>query len=219
MVGAYYSSNATFLYKPFHHYEVHSRDYNRDLRCHYALRLTNAATNSVGQVTYKIKQLVIFGFETDFSVQMLHPSIICESTICVEKYNEGFAFMIHNHGDSVHQFVSATDSKMEGLGYAGLPGGLVVEFDFGWSLNLNDPSYPHVSVQYRADGEALSPHHSYSLAFTHIPPSMLNSEVHNIRIVYRREINEINFRTDNFHVNLTFLSFIVHCIRIIDARF
>ena len=110
--------------------------------------------------------------------------------------------MIHNHGDSVHQYVSTTESKRDGLGYAGLPGGVVVEFDFGWSQNLNDPSYPHVSVQYRADGGSLSPHHSYSLAFTHIPPDMLNSEVHNIRIVYRRQINKINFRTDNFHVSL-----------------
>lgn len=78
--------------------------------------------------------------------------------------------MIHNLGENVHEYISATDSKREGLGYAGLPSGLVVEFDFGWSLNLDDPSYPHVSVQYRADGGALSPNHSYSLAFTHIPP-------------------------------------------------
>lgn len=77
---------------------------------------------------------------------MLHPSIICESNICMEKYAEGFAFMIHNHGHSVHSYVNATESRKSGLGYAGLPGGVVVEFDFGWSLNQGDPSYPHVSV-------------------------------------------------------------------------
>lgn len=118
----------------------------------------------------------------------------------MEKYAEGFAFIIHNHGTSLHQYVNSTESRKSGLGYVGLPGGVVVEFDFGWTLSLNDPSYPHVSVQYRADGGNLSAHHSYSLAFTHIPPEMLNSDVHNIRIVYRREINKINYRTDNFHV-------------------
>jgi hypothetical protein len=97
-------------------------------------------------VTYKVKQLITFGFETDFSIQMLHPSIICESNICMEKYAEGFAFMIHNHGVDVHEYVNSTESRKSGLGYVGLPGGLVVEFDFGWSLSLADPSYPHVSV-------------------------------------------------------------------------
>ena len=48
MVGANYSSEASFLYKPFHHYDVVSRNYDRDLRCHYVLRLTNAAADSVG---------------------------------------------------------------------------------------------------------------------------------------------------------------------------
>ena len=63
-----------------------------------------------------------------------------------------------------------------------------------------------MSVQYRADGGNLSAHHSYSLAFTHIPPEMLNSDVHNVRIAYHREINKINYRTDNFHVgNFNFL--------------
>ncbi len=55
MVGANYSDNATFLYKPFHHYDVISRNYDRDLKCVYALRLTNAVPNSIGHVTHKIK--------------------------------------------------------------------------------------------------------------------------------------------------------------------
>jgi len=77
---------------------------------------------------------------------MLHPSIICESNICMEKYAEGFAFIIQNHGDSIHNYVNTTESRKSGLGYVGIPGGVVVEFDFGWTLSMDDPSYPHVSV-------------------------------------------------------------------------
>jgi hypothetical protein len=55
MVGANYSKDATFLYKPFHHYDVVSRNYDRGRPCHFTLRLTHAQADSVGQVTYNIK--------------------------------------------------------------------------------------------------------------------------------------------------------------------
>lgn len=42
MVGANYSSEATFLYKPFNHYDAIPRNYDRPRRCSWALRLTNA---------------------------------------------------------------------------------------------------------------------------------------------------------------------------------
>lgn len=63
---------------------------------------------------------------------------------------------------------------------------------------MNDPTYPHVSVQYKKSG-ALAGSHSESLAFTRITYDLLDSNVHNIRIIYRRQIDKINFRTDNFH--------------------
>lgn len=68
MVGANYSNDATYLFRPYHHYDVIPLNYDRHRRCQYALRLTDADANSVGQVTYKIKQTVAFGFQTDFSV-------------------------------------------------------------------------------------------------------------------------------------------------------
>ena len=46
----------------------------------------------------------------------------------------------------------------------------------------------------------MSPHHNFSLAFTHLNHRLLDSNVHNIRITYRRQINEVNFRSDNFLV-------------------
>jgi hypothetical protein len=112
--------------------------------------------------------------------------------------------------------VEATASRKEGLGYSGLPSGIVVEFDFGSTLSHEDPTYPHVSVQYRSDGKGpLSPHHSFSIAYSHIPYELLNSHVHNIRIVYRREINQVNFRSDNFLVSIVISSsLVVHGIRI-----
>lgn len=94
MVGANYSKEATFLYKPFHHYEVEPRNYDRIRPCHWVLRLTNAAADSMGSVTYNRKQRVIWGFQTDFSIQFLHISKICVSNVCAEKYAEGFAFII-----------------------------------------------------------------------------------------------------------------------------
>jgi hypothetical protein len=76
-------------------------------------------------------------------------SKVCESTICVEKYSEGFAFVIQNEGPNIATKVDPTLSQGDGLGYAGLPSGVAIEFDFSESPSLNEPSYPHISVQYR----------------------------------------------------------------------
>ena len=48
MMGANYSDDATFLYQPYHHYDVIPSNYDRMRRCHFALRLTDAKANSVG---------------------------------------------------------------------------------------------------------------------------------------------------------------------------
>jgi hypothetical protein len=198
MVGANYSTDATFLYKPFHHYDAVPRNYDRIRPCHWALRLNNASPNSVGQVTHAEKQLIIWGFQTDFSIQYLHMSKVCLSNICTERYSEGFAFVITNEGNTLHTLVDATSSRRDGIGYQGLATGLVIEFDLSESKSLDDPTYPHVSVQYRKSG-GLSADHSYSLAFTHLTYELLDSKVHNIRITYKRQIDKVNFRTDNFH--------------------
>jgi hypothetical protein len=124
--------------------------------------------NSVGQVTYNIKQSVAFGFETDFTVQFLHFSKTCESIVCIERYQEGFAFIIQNESPKIETILPLS-SYGEGLGYQGLASGLVVEFDFNQSQSLDDPTYPHISVQYRSDGN-ISAHHSYSLAYTRLDP-------------------------------------------------
>lgn len=34
----------------------------------------------------------------------------------------------------------------EGMGYSGLSKGLAIEFDFNTNTDLDDPTYPHVSV-------------------------------------------------------------------------
>jgi hypothetical protein len=70
----------------------------------------------------------------------------------MEKYSEGFAFIIHNEGSNIINKLNSTMASAEGLGYNGLPSGLAIEFDFNQSLNMDDPSYPHVSVQYRPEG-------------------------------------------------------------------
>ncbi len=42
MVGANYSTEASYLYQPMHHYKAIPRNYARDRRCQFALRLTKA---------------------------------------------------------------------------------------------------------------------------------------------------------------------------------
>lgn len=48
MVGANYSDLATYLYKPYHHYDVVPLNYDRGRRCQFTLRLTDAKPDSVG---------------------------------------------------------------------------------------------------------------------------------------------------------------------------
>lgn len=86
MVGANYSSGATYLYTPMHHYGAIPIDYSRPRLCEFVLRLTNATSGSVGQVTHNVKQSVAFGFTTDFSFQFLHLSVNCLSIVCADKY-------------------------------------------------------------------------------------------------------------------------------------
>lgn len=84
--------------------------------------------------------------------------------------------MIQNESPDVHEVVPKSDPLGNGLGYQGLKSGLVVEFDFSNTTQSDDPTYPHVSVQYRSDGP-LSALHNYSLAFTYLSPRLLNSNV------------------------------------------
>lgn len=52
------------------------------------------------------------------------------------------------------------------MGYDGLSASLAIEFDFETDSALNDPTYPHISVQYKK--VLASSSHDYSLAFTYL---------------------------------------------------
>lgn len=69
---------------------------------------------------------------------------------------------------------------------------MAIEFDLVSNSDKNDPSYPHVSVQFNTG--TLSSDHAYSLAFAYLPRAITNGEVHNIRIRYQRLINKLDFK-------------------------
>ncbi|CDW82801.1 UNKNOWN [Stylonychia lemnae] len=142
---ASYVDDGTYLWGPQHHYKATKQFYSRDQLCHFTLRLTKNQANSKGSLTVKQKQQIAYGFETEFTVQILHPSKECVSTICRENYAHGFSVILHNLGPTID---SSSVTYAEGLGYTGLNEGLVIEFDFKTNLNLNDPTYPHLSIQY-----------------------------------------------------------------------
>jgi hypothetical protein len=76
------------------------------------------------------------------------------------------------------------------LGYDGLEGGaLVIEFDF--HNDTDEPTYPHLSIQYTSKpqnfsySQTVSSHHRYSIAHKYLSKETLQDErIHNVRVVY-----------------------------------
>jgi hypothetical protein len=84
--------------------DIAKTDHSRDQICHFALRLTNPEAASYGSATYADKQVVSYGFTTEFTFQMLHPSKECKGSVygpnqddyyfCQQHYGSGFSFLI-----------------------------------------------------------------------------------------------------------------------------
>eukprot|EP00347_Sterkiella_histriomuscorum_P018771 403344241 len=194
-LGASYGTDRTYLQKPQHHYSAEAQIYDRPQLCQFALRLTQHLPNSKGSITTKDKQLVAFGFETEFSVQILHPSKECVSTVCRENYGTGFAFIIQNLTPNIDSLTGIYYDN--GMGFDGVPGqSLVIKFDFITNYEVGNPTYPHVSVVCK-QGQTQNDH-QYSLGFAYLPKELSNTQVHNIKISYLRKLNRLDFRQQNF---------------------
>src|SRR5271167_4667096 len=83
---------------------------------------------------FTIQQPVNLGFTTYFKFQ-IHTAAICCSPA------DGFAFVIQNSS------VTALGNGSGGLGYAGIPNSLAVEFDTHLDVANLDPNANHVAVQ------------------------------------------------------------------------
>ncbi len=95
------------------------------------LRLTPALTNRVGGAWLAAKQPVASGFETMFQFQITEPG---------GGGAEGLAFVIQNSS------ASALGETGGGLGYAGIPNSLAVEFDLCQNPGQADPDGNHLGV-------------------------------------------------------------------------
>ena len=78
----------------------------RNQFCHFALRLSDPEIGSYGSATYLDKQIVSYGFVSEFTFQILHTSKKCAGVeygedktqhyFCQQNYGSGFAFLIRN---------------------------------------------------------------------------------------------------------------------------
>ena len=110
------------------------------------LRLTPGAFNSPAAATtwFTIPQQVNLGFTTYFQFQVHNPTACCNP-------GDGLAFVVQNasHTDSTYGATGAGITALGvangGIGYAGIPNSLAVEFDT--FTNLWDPSSNHIAVQ------------------------------------------------------------------------
>lgn len=83
---------------------------------------------------FKIQQPVSQGFTTYFKFQIHTAAICCNPA-------DGFAFVIQSSSST------ARGNGNGGLGYAGIPNSLAVEFDTHLDSSNNDPNANHVAVQ------------------------------------------------------------------------
>ena len=75
--------------------------HNRTQKCHFAVRLTPPEPNLVSGAIARVKQVVAYGFQTDFTFRVMHVTNRCvvggyDSPLCFRRMADGFAFVIKN---------------------------------------------------------------------------------------------------------------------------
>lgn len=117
--------------------------HSRTQLCHYALRLSEAEPSQNTAAWSRFKQLVAFGFETEFHFRILHRNEECVvsglTSWCDPQGADGFAFVVQNDGRKV------VGTEVSGLGY-GFANSLAVEFDTHRDQSLGDRTGNHISV-------------------------------------------------------------------------
>jgi len=152
--------------------------------CLAVLRLTNSSLNSSGAAWTNFPIDIKSGFNVSFQFRISGKSPSCPIlagtySYCMIRGGHGFAFVMQNFGAS-----SLLGDPAEGLGYAGLPNSVAVEFDTWYDEILNDGYDNHISVQCVGPGLPNSNQHRYSLGMTSDLPEMTDEVPHWVQLVY-----------------------------------
>jgi hypothetical protein len=150
------------------------------------LRLTGNEQLQTGAAWLIEKQQVTDGFEAMFAWQI--------TRINPRRGADGFAFVIHNDDDHPFPHIRLGEGR-NGLGYAGIPNSLAIEFDTGQNPPIDfaqgtqgDPNGNHISVQTRGI-EPNSANTDFSLAYTTqgppAIPSFADGSVHTTKVAYQ----------------------------------
>ena len=155
----------------------------------YALRLTNPNTNSFGYATILNKQKILYGFETNFSLNIAHANLKWNKYAWMNDIAEGFALIFQ---DANVDLSTLTLDKDNGLGFSGLTNSVAVKFDFHIDLNstfpyLTHPGQPYVSVHV---SNPLTSDYSSVIGFAWLPYSLTKGGQHHVTINYTRAIED-----------------------------
>jgi len=166
--------------------------HRRTQLCHYALRLTQPVSAQNSAAWSRFKQLVSYGFETEFHFRVFHRTKECWiGEWCEPAGADGFAFVVQNEGRKI------VGNDISGNGY-GFRYSLAVEFDMYRNPDLGELSGNHISVHVPPrKGEPNSADHRLSsIAYTDdIPP--LQEGTHVVRIIYDvRNVRWDQYSTD-----------------------
>ncbi|CAJ1382713.1 unnamed protein product [Effrenium voratum] len=172
--------------------------HTRTQLCHYALRLTQPVSAQNSAAWSRFKQLVAYGFETEFHFRVFHRTKECFiDDWCEPAGADGFAFVVQNEGRKI------VGNDISGNGY-GFRYSLAVEFDMHRNVDLGELSGNHISVHVPArKGEPNSADHGVSsIAYTDdIPP--LQEGTHVVRIKYDVRMRRWDQRGSDFDSDAT----------------
>lgn len=154
---------------------------NSTAPCGPALRLTASRSSQAGAAWYARALDVRDGFDTVFILRVASPSLSCRThnnvaTRCRSRGGSGVAFVVQTASPG------ALGNGSSGLGYAGIPAALAVEFDVQADAGLADPGESHIGVMSRGALAPASSNHTFALGA--VPVTELADGHHVVRIQY-----------------------------------
>jgi len=169
--------------------------------CDYAaLRVINAASDSIGAVWYPDAQEVVKAFNISFSFMITQPSVTCDTVskvtgafvqtlhshyyeTCTTSGGEGFALVIRDDTADAPTNTNYGDGGSN-LGYGGIPNSIAIEFDTVYTADNIEPRESHVAIHSRGKS-ANTAHGSASLATVPLNGATFNDgKVHQVFIQY-----------------------------------
>lgn len=139
------------------------------------IRLTEALNFQGGGIWLKDKKNVKndFAIEIGFQITNSDPAGA-----------DGIAFVIQNTSEAI------IGQYGGGIGYAGIPNGLAIEFDTYFNGDRNDPNDNHISIQSNGTGP-ISDNHVFTLGIASSIPVMEDGKEHVLRIEYVSKVFKV----------------------------